>query len=562
MLVELVVENYAVIDRVRVRFHSGLNLLTGETGSGKSLIVDALDLLFGGRASADLVRTGAGRARVSGIFEAPESEAGRRLLETAGVEAEDGELLLEREVLAGGKSRAFAGSRPVTAALLRQLAPHLGDIHGQHEQQLLFQSHAQLEMLDAYAVAGPLLAQTAEAYAAWSKTAQELEELERSEQERLQRADLWSFQLKEIDGAAVQPGEDRQLDDERRLLLNVTRLQEHAAAAFDALYDSSGSALAQMRQAGRHLEDLCRIDASLEPLLNGLRTAEIAVEECSAAVRDYLGKLEADPARLEDVEARLALLDKLKRKYGPTLDDALRFAEEVRRGLEAAETAEQRRLELLRQREVHAQNYTRVAASLSALRRDGARRLEREAEKELAKLAMKGTGFCVRLEASNWSPLGSDAAAFLVSPNPGEEPRALEKVASGGELSRIALALKTCIAAATGSAVKGERVRRTLVFDEVDAGIGGAAAETVGRRLKQLAGAQQVLCVTHLPQIAGFADHHYRVEKRESRGRTSVAVEELTAEGRAQEIGRMLSGQKLTPEALRHAEQLIRMASE
>jgi DNA repair protein RecN (Recombination protein N) len=561
MLVELLVENYAVIERVRVRFYRGLNLLTGETGSGKSIVVGALSLLLGGRADSGMVRTGADRARVAGIFEAPSSVTFQRLLEDNGVVVEDDELLIEREVLAGGKSRAFLGARPVTVALLREIAPHLGDIHGQHDQQELFSASSQLEMLDEYSGAGPLLERLRDTHAEWRRCSAELEELDRGEQEKLRLADLWSFQRREIEEIAPQPGEDADLEQERRVLLNVTRLQEQAGAAYEALYEAPGAALGQIRQARRRLEELARIDASLEAAAGSLEPAEIAVDEAAHALRSYLGKLESDPGRLEEIEARLAALDKLKRKYGSTIEETLAFLEDVREKLTAIETAGERREKLARDREQLAAKYEQQAGELSGRRRDAADRLQCEVERELASLAMAGCVFRVEFSASDWTPRGVDRIRFLVSPNAGEEPRPLDRIASGGELSRLALAVKTCIAAGGGPRPQADATPRTLVFDEVDAGIGGGTAEAVGRRLKRLAGSNQLLCVTHLPQIAALADRHYAVGKRESGGRTTAFVEELDKESRTKEVGRMLSGAKTTPEALRQAEQLIRAGS-
>ena len=557
MLLELVVQNYAVIERVRVRFHPGLNLLTGETGSGKSIVVDALALLFGGRASAENVRTGADRARISGLFELPRNTDVERLLESAGIEAEDGELLLEREVSSEGKSRAFAGSRPATVALLRELAPFLGDIHGQHDQQMLFSADAQLDMLDAFAGAPELLSEAGDVFARWRAVVREIEELERTEQEKLRLLDLWTFQRKEIEGVAPLAGEDLALEQERRVLQNAARLAEAAHAAYTALYDAPDSAVAQLRAALRRLEEIGRIDPRLDPAREGLAPAAIALEEASYAVRDYLSRLEADPARLEQIENRLAALDPLKRKYGGGPEAALRFLDEVRAQIAAVENAGERKAELERARKDLAAAYETAAGALSLRRNEAARRLEKSVEGELAGLAMERTRFQVEIAPATWSARGADSIRFLVSPNVGEEPRPLEKIASGGEVSRLALALKTCIAGPRHGAAP-----RTLVFDEVDAGIGGRAAETVGRRLKQLGAAAQVLCVTHLPQIAGFADHHFSVEKKESNGRTVASIEELVGDGRTREIARMLSGERLTREALKHAEQLLKTGAE
>ena len=559
MLVELLVENYAVVDRIRVRFHPGLNLLTGETGSGKSVVVDALGLLLGARASAEMVRSGESRARVAGIFDVRDRADVRALLDPAGFNIEDCELLIEREILTGGKSRAFLGSRPVAVALLRDLAPLLGDIHGQHDQQLLFSPDAQRDMLDSFAGAGDLLARVSGIHQSWRAAGAALEALEHTEQEKLRLLDLWEFQRKEIEGAAPSAGEDEALAAERRVLQNVGRLQDNAGAAYAALYDAPESALAQLRTAAKRLDDLCRVDASLAPLGEQLQSAELAIKEASYVLRDYLSGLEANPGRLEEIENRLALLDKLKRKYGASIAEVLAFLAEVRAQIEQVEHAGERMEELRKERARWAAEYTQASADLTALRTRAARQLEKGVEAELASLAMERTKFRIAMAASSWSAAGADRVEFLVSPNLGEEPKALEKVASGGEISRIALALKTCLAAPkrAGDAMP----LRTLVFDEVDAGIGGSAAEGVGRRLKKLAAANQVLCVTHLAQIAAFADHHYCVEKHESSGRTVAGIEELDRAGRTREVGRMLSGQELTPEALKHAERLIKSAA-
>jgi len=556
---ELVVENYAVVERVHVRFHRGLNLLTGETGSGKSIVVDALGLLFGGRAVGDMVRSGSERARISGIFELTGDPGTRALLAEAGIETEDDELLVEREVLANGKSRAFLGSRPVTATLLRELAPALGDIHGQHDQQQLFSAAYQLATLDAFADNATLLERTASLYAEWKRVAAELEDLDRSEQEKLRLADLWNFQRREIETAGPKPGEDAELENEKRVLRNVARLQESANAAYAALYDAGDSAATQLRLALRRIEELCRIDASLEAVLEALRPAEIVVTESAGTLRDYLDRLEADPGRLEDVESRLALLDRLKRKYGATLDDVLAFLSEVSGKLDALEHASERRTELRSQAAKLEDQYRAAAAALTAARRSAAKELSTRVEKELASLALGGTRFVVEIGEAAWSAGGADRVAFLIAPNAGEEPRPLDRIASGGELSRIALALRTMLGG--NGAVAANIVQRTLVFDEVDTGIGGSVAEAVGRRLKRLSAANQVLCVTHLAQVASFADHHYVVGKREIKGRTVAEVEELTPDQRTREIGRMLSGQRITPEALKHAEQLIRQSA-
>jgi DNA repair protein RecN (Recombination protein N) len=553
VIAELAVENYAVIERIRVRFHRGLNLLTGETGSGKSIVVDALGLLFGGRASADMIRAGADRARVSGIFEVSSNPPLARLLDGAGIEVEENEVFVEREILANGKSRAFVASRPVTGALLRDLAPHLGDIHGQHDQQQLFKTDAQREMLDSFAGSDDAIASI---YHEWRRATAELEALDRTAQEKLRLADLWSFQRNEIETVSPRAGEDAELENERRVLRNVVKIEESASAAYAALYDAEESATARLQVVLKRLDELARIDEGVATIAATLKPAVFAVEEAADALRHYLGKLEADPARLDEVEARMAALEKLKRKYGTTIDEVLAFLEEVRRELNAVETSSDRQAALRKEVSELAASYEGAAKKLTAARTAAAKRLSKAVEAELASLAMERTRVEIRVASAPWSEYGADSIEFLMSANAGEEPKPLDRIASGGELSRVALALKTC------TSRPGKGTPRTLVFDEVDAGVGGSAAEAVGRRLKKLSTSSQVLCVTHLPQIAGFADHHYYVEKHEERGRTLASIVELTPAQRTKEIGRMLSGERVTAEALKHAEQLIKLAAE
>lgn len=555
MLHELVVEDYAVVDRLRVRFHAGLNLLTGETGSGKSIVVDALGLLLGGRASSDMIRSGKERARVSGIFDLGPKAA--KVLEAAGFDAADTDLVLDREIQASGKSRVYVNNRPASVALLKELAAHLGDIHGQHDQQLLFEPAAQLAMLDAFAQTSGQRAQVREVFHEWKRVTADIAEIENADQEKLRMLDLWQFQRNEIEAASLVSGEDAELDAERRVQLNAGRLLDTAGAAFEALYESPESALSVVKSVARKLDDLAKIDNQMEAMRQSLEPALIAIQDAADSLRDYLGRVEANPARLEEIETRLAALDKLKRKYGASVADILAFLEDVTRKISEVETAGERLESLRGEQKQLAACYEQAAAELTARRGAAAAQLAKRVEAELKPLAMERTVFRIQVESAAWSENGSDRVEFLVSPNAGEEPRLMERIASGGELSRIALALKTCLVSGKPSA---KATPRTLVFDEIDTGIGGRAAEGVARRLKALAVENQVLCVTHLAQIACFADHHYRVGKSERSGRTVAAIEELDAAASTEEIGRMLSGQTLTPEALRNAAELQRAA--
>jgi DNA repair protein RecN (Recombination protein N) len=408
-------------------------------------------------------------------------------------------------------------------------------------------------MLDEAAACGAELDAVAAAWTAWRAALAELDDLDRTEQDKLRLADLWNMQRREIEALHPEPGEDARLEQESLLLKNVARLTDNVTEAYDWLSENENSASKSIARAIRRLEDLVRIDAKMAGILETLAPARIAVSEAAHELSHYLGALEADPARVETVESRLAALEKLKRKYGPTIEDVLAFLSGVQAKLDAVETAGERRAALVKRIAELEAAYRKAALALRLVRQKAGKTLQKAVESELAGLAMKGTAFRVALREAEPARHGLDAVEFLVSANAGEEPRPLDRVASGGELSRIALALKACLAHQShpnGGAL-------TLVFDEVDAGVGGAAAEMIGRRLKRIARANQVLCVTHLAQIASFADHHYRVEKKQSSGRTATSVEELDAEQRIREVGRMLSGQHLSDEALRHAARLV-----
>jgi len=574
MLRHLHIENYALIDALDVEFHPGLNLLTGETGSGKSIVVEALGLLLGDKASLDLVRSGTERARVSAVFSplptrppaATRWERLVRLLAESGNELADGDdLVIQRDIQAGGKSRVFVNHQPATVSLVRALAPLLAEVHGQNEQQELFTPAAQLQALDRFAGLEMLAATVREHYEQWKALRAEQDDLARSERERLRQMDLWRFQMREIEQAGLSeqsdPAEDERLEEEKLLLANAARIQARLAASFDLLYESETSAAAAIAAAQRNLDEVAPYDATLVPLAGELQSARVSVQEAALALRDRLAGLDSSPQRLEEVENRLALLDQLKRKYGPTLADVIRYGREVFAKHEGAESAASRRQVIETQVKEAAAAYRKSAGELSRWRKEAAANLKKEVERELKDLAMKGTVLEIRLivtEAEEgWRASGLDTVEFLISPNPGEPLRPFSRIASGGELSRTMLALETAIQ----SRSRSQGSDHTLVFDEVDSGIGGRAAETVGRKLRQLGEGRQVLCVTHLPQIASFAHHHYRVEKGLQNGRTVTQVQYLNQAGRAEELARMLSGSQITDAVMKHAAQLLKANS-
>jgi DNA repair protein RecN (Recombination protein N) len=564
VLVELRLENYAVIDNAAVEFASGLNLLTGETGAGKSILIDALALLLGEKASSDVIRTGAERAVVAAVFEG-EGGAGdaiEKVLEQNGLdESEDGSLIVRREIAPGGKGRVFVNNQPATVAVLRQLAPQLAIIHAQNESILSFDGPARLALLDGFA--GSQIEPVAAAFEAWKGIRDRIEELEHGEQDRLRLVDLWTFQKREIEEAKIEAGEDERLETEKRVLANAEKIYSAAMQAFDLLYEGDGSTSSSMRAAQKQIEELARYEPKFKEALGALETARISVEDVGATVRDYAGGIHASPEHLSEVEDRLAVLDRLKRKYGQTLDDVIAFGADVARKLSEVENKDEILRELRADLAKAGAEYLRTARALTKKREDAARKLEKLVEAEINDLAMKSA---FRIEISkaeqegNWTAGGIDEVVYMIATNPGEPMRQLEHVASGGELSRVMLALKVGVQAGVDPVLRKKHrgAQRTMVFDEIDTGIGGRAAEAVGKKLKQLARANQVLCVTHLPQIATFADHHYVIEKKAWGGRTQTTIRAVAGEERTEEVARMLSGAKLTDTSRKHAEQMIK----
>jgi DNA repair protein RecN (Recombination protein N) len=570
VLAELRLENYAVIDNVAIEFAAGLNLLTGETGAGKSILIDALGLLLGDKASSDVIRTGTERAVVAAVFESEGRAACsiESILETNGLDAENSSLILRREIAAGGKGRVFVNNQPATVAVLKQIAPHLAVIHAQNESIVNFDAAARQDLLDAYA--GVDVKDVAAAFAHWKQIRGRIAEFEQDEQDRMRLLDLWNFQSREIDEARLRSGEDEELESEKRVLANAEKIYGAAINAFDLLYEGNASTSSSLRAAQKHIEELARYEPKFQEALAALDSARISVEDVGATLRDYAGGIQASPERLAEIEERLALLDRLKRKYGPALAQTIAFGEDIRLKISEMENKDQVLLELRALLAVAGGAYRKTARALSRKRSEAARKLEKLVEAEINDLAMRAS-FHIAVEENDveaqWTPPGINHVIYRITTNAGEAMKPLEEIASGGELSRVMLALKASVE--TGAnARKGSVARapspalrlaqRTLVFDEIDTGIGGRAAEAVGKKLKALSKGNQVLCVTHLPQIATFADHHYVIEKREAGGRVKTTVREISGDERTEEVARMLSGAKLTETSRKHAEQMIK----
>ncbi len=608
MLVELRAENYAVIDHAIAVFGPGLNLLTGETGAGKSILVDALALLMGGKSSSEVIRHGAAKAVVACVFEStPNAET---ILEANGIDSAGNDVILRREILSTGKGRVFVNNQPATVTVLKQLAPELALVHAQSEALTSFDQAQQRILLDRFG--GISTEAIADAHTRWRTAADKLDDLLQGEQDRLRMVDLWSYQNKEIESAHLTPGEDEALETEKRVLANSEKLYAAAMGAFDQLYEGGASAEVALRAALRNVEELARYDGRFTEAAQQLASARATLGDAAAGLRDYAEGINASPERLAEIEDRLALLDRLKRKYGQAITEVIAFGEEVARKLAEVEDRDEILKVLRKELDETASAYRAAATALTAERKAAAARLAKLAVAQINSLAMK-VRFEVAVQSaeaskaddaeqsekqsekqserqsekqsyvsghdfsradsatkkegalapegssseSHWTASGWDQVEYRIATNPGEPLKPLHEIASGGEMSRVMLALKVSVEESAAKPKKKNPTPRTLVFDEIDIGIGGRAAEAVGQKLKSLGRGQQVLCVTHLPQIAAFADQHLVVEKRESEGRTKTQIRLLDDSARNQEVARMLSGAKVTETSLQHAAQMI-----
>jgi DNA repair protein RecN (Recombination protein N) len=565
MLLELRAENYAVIDHAIAGFGPGLNLLTGETGAGKSILVDALALLMGQKASTGLIRHGADRAVLSCVFES--TPGAELILEANGIDTDSDEVILRREILADGKGRVYVNNQPATVAVLRALAPELALVHAQSETVSGFDPAQQRILLDRFG--GPsleaALTATSDAFTRWHEIQDRLSELEKNEQDRLRLADLWTFQAREIQAASPEPGEDEALETEKRVLANAEKLQAAAISVNDVLYEDDHSAETALQAAQKHLEELARYDPSFAEPAQQIAAARATVEDVASTVRVYADRIDASPERLAEIENRLALLDRLKRKYGSTLADIIASGEEAARKLAEIENRDEILKSLRADLTKAAETYKTAARALTTERLAAARKLEKLAESQINDLAMKAR-FTIAVapneDPAAWTAHGWDQVECRIATNPGEPMQPLDQIASGGEMSRVLLALKVSVEEGANRArARKIQTPRTLVFDEIDIGIGGRAAEAVGQKLKALSRAQQVLCVTHLPQIAAFADQHFLIEKQEKQRRTQTSIRLLTPKERAEEIARMISGATVTETSLRHAEQMLKTST-
>ncbi len=548
MLIDLAIKNIAIIDTLQVTFQPGLNILTGETGAGKSIIIDAVNLILGGRASTELIRSGEDEAQVEALFSLAEAPQVAAELAESGIETE-GELIVKRIVSRAGRNRVYLNGSLATTAQLAAVAPRLINIYGQHESQTLLRLGNHQELLDGFGRLAPLLSSYTGLYTRYQLIVTELRSREKDGQASARRLDLLTFQSQEIAAVAPLAGEEEELEQERELLAHAERLLQGTNGAFARLYGDDGALLARLGEIRRNLTDCAGVDPRLLPLDASLAEAALLLEDTALALRDYATRVEADPLRLQSVDDRLNSIRTLKRKYGATVEEILTLKVKIDEEREELLHGGENREELEGRRDELAVELRRQGEELTARRREAAVRLSAAMTGQLHDLAMKNALFLPDLTPLDEpGPTGLDRVEFLFAPNPGEPPRPLARIASGGELSRLMLALKQ---------LHPESDVPTLIFDEVDTGIGGAVSALVGEKLRKVAGGQQVLCITHLPQVAVYAEHHFRVRKKVEGGRSSTTVVPLDDAARIEELARMLGGITITETTRNHAREMI-----
>jgi len=563
MLSLLKIKNIALIDELQIEFSHGLNLLTGETGSGKSIIVDSLGALTGDRISSDLIKEGEKSAQIEGLFSVKADAILHEIFYESGIEIDDADeidLIVRRELAASGRNRIFVNNQLVTGNFLRRIGAFLVDIHGQGEQATLFSPSNHLEILDEFANLKNSRINLTANYAAMAKTQREIESLREDEAQKLQLLDVLQFQVDEIKKVNPNIGEEDALNEEKRRLNNVEKLSALSDEAYLLLYENEESTVTTLEKASRKIVELSEYESSFKEYDEGLQSAQAVLADLAFAVRDFRGSLEVSPERLEEIENRLVDLSRLKRKYGGAIETVLAHLEESEARLKNIETFEERKEELKVILAEQRENYLKIAKDTHDKRVKAAGKFEKEVEANLKAVALEKARFEVRIDAPNAGELksgagkrltakGFDQIEFYFSANVGESPKPLAKVASGGEASRLMLILKTTM--------KSNDAEKSVVFDEIDTGIGGRVAEAVGLKLKELAKTQQVLCVTHQPQVASLADRHFLVEKETVGKRTKVGVKDLDEAEQIEEIARMLTGAQITDTARQHAREML-----
>lgn len=567
MLETLSIRNLAVVEAVDVHFYPGFHVLTGETGAGKSIIIDALGLIVGGRGSADSIRYGCEKAEMEALFNLPDGHPVWETLERLGIRAQQEEhLIIRREITSLGKSTSRVNGQMVNLSMLREIGEQLVNIHGQHEHQNLLKAERHLGLLDTYGetIIGPLKAVYQEKYSAFAKVEKELRDLQESSQKAYQMLDLYRFQLDEISSAGLKPGEDELLDEERVKLSHSEKMMDSISGAYEILYDRQG--IESIGKVISQLEDAVRYDEKgLRVVFEQLQSSYYQLEDVAFQLRDYREDIEFNPQRLEEIENRLDLISGLRRKYGDSVEQILAYYEQIHRETDLLENKDEYLEKLTNKRNALLSVLMEAANELSEARQHCAVDLATQVEGELKDLQMERTSLQVKLDILEdprgveyndrrirLTRQGIDSAEFMISPNPGEPLRPLGKIASGGELSRIMLAMKSIFARHDAIPV--------LIFDEVDTGVSGRAAQSIADKLYKLSSTCQVFSITHLPQVACMADHQYLIRKKVEDGRTMTEVESLTNDGRVMELARMLGGVEITEKTLHHSQEMLNLA--
>lgn len=549
MLLELTLRNFTIIDELSVSFGEGLNVLTGETGAGKSIIVDAVNLILGEKASADIVRSDKDEAQIEALFDIKGNISLREKLVSFGFESEGDELLIKRIISRTGRSRLFINGSIATFLILEQIVEGLIDIFSQHNHQTLLREENHLEVLDEFGGLKSLSRRVSEIYQNATDIKKELGELERNLRNQIEREDFLRFQSREVDEARLLPDEDEKLEEEKRKLANAERLYSTAQEAYEILYEGEGAVSDILKRVRSQIEEAARIDITLVEVAKSIEKGIVEIQDAAFTLRDYASDVRFNPDRLNSIENRLEEIKRLKRKYGGTIIEILERRKQIEEELGKMSVNEER-METLKNNLNRLESDLQVCArELSVKRREAAEKLTLAVEKELGGVGMKSGKFAVEFEEKVISGSGCEKTSFLFSANPDEKPKPLTKVASGGELSRIMLVLKETLARVEGGSV--------LIFDEADSGIGGAIAETVGRKIKNLSKRYQVVCITHLPQVAKFADTHFRVTKTFKGDKTKVQVKALSGNERVEELGRMIGGLKVTEKTIEAAREML-----
>ncbi len=554
MLSELCIDNIAIIEEASIRFDKGLNIFTGETGAGKSILIDAINAVLGERTSRDLIRTGASKANVTALF-TDISEAVRTKLTELGYEPEqDGSLLISREVTTDGRANCRINSKPATVSMLRELGEHLIDIHGQHDSRSLLDADKHTRFIDAFGGLAPLLREYTHCYITLQEIEKRLHSISTDESEKARRIDLLTYQINEIEEAALETGEEEALISERKRINNATRILEALSTAYESLSGADGAegATGLIGEAGRVLTDIAPVCEEVADTAQRIQEISMELSEFTHDIGLILDEFEYDPRNLDKIEHRLDLIYRLKKKYGASVDEILGYLETIRTELEEIELSDELLQKLTAQRAQRFAEAQQAASNLSARRDAASAEFARRVKEELRFLDMPNVEFTISNEKGALRENGIDNIQLNISTNPGEPPKPIAKIASGGELSRIMLAIKTVLA--------GTDDVDTMIFDEIDTGVSGRAAQKIGLKLKEIACGRQVICVTHLAQIAALGDHHMLIEKKVQSGKTFTEVTALERDARKAEIARIMGGDVITELTLSGADELLRLA--